>query len=89
MRKFSFEGKLEKTLQKIFEKDRQLYEIVMKKVREIIECEDVEHYKNLRAPLAHLKRVHIRGPFVLIFKYEKPQDKTIFYDLDHHDGIYF
>src|SRR3989339_841266 len=48
----------------------------------------IKYYKNLKFPLNELKRVHIDGSFVLIFKYDKTQDKIIFYDLDHHDKIY-
>ena len=60
----------------------------MKKIKEAVECENVKHYKNLRYPLQELKRGHVRGPFVLTFKYLKSEDKIIFYDFDHHDNIY-
>lgn len=86
MREFSIESNLQKTLKKLFKKDKVTYEAVMKKFEEIIFCEDVNQYKNLRKPLQHLKRVHVRGPFILTFKYRG--NKIIFYDLDHHDNIY-
>lgn len=88
MRKFSIEASLQKTLTKLFKKDRQTYDILMRKMEEILTCLDVSHYKNLRKPLQHLKRVHIRGPFVLTFKYMENEDKIVFYDFDHHDNIY-
>jgi len=88
MRKFSIEENLKRILKKLFKKDRVAYNIIMNKIQEILICEDVNHYKNLRNPLKHLKRVHIRGPFVLTFKYIESDDKVIFYDFDHHDNIY-
>ena len=43
---------------------------------------------NLRKPLQHLKRVHIKSSFVLTFKYIGSEDKVVFYYFDHHDNIY-
>lgn len=60
----------------------------MGKINEIATCDDVNHYKNLRNPLQHLKRVHIMSSFVLTFRYIESEDKIIFYDFDHHDNIY-
>ncbi|MBI4017280.1 MAG: addiction module toxin RelE [Candidatus Aenigmarchaeota archaeon] len=82
------EENLKKTLAKLFKKDRTTYEVLMNKINDILTCEGVNHYKNLRKPLQHLKRVHINGPFVLTFKYQEEEDKVVFYDFDHHDYIY-
>ena len=82
MHELSIEPGLQKTLTKLFKKDKSTYEALMSKIKEIIHCEDVNHYKNLRNPLQHLKRVHIKGPFVLTFKYLEAEDKVIFYDFD-------
>ena len=88
MRDFSVEAGLQKILEKLCKKDKQTYEILMRKMEEMLSCEDVDHYKNLRKPLQHLKRVHVRGPFVLTFKYMEKEDKVVFYGFDHHDNIY-
>ncbi len=88
MRSFAVEEKLQKNLEKISKKDRALYQAFQRKVEEILTCPDVHHYKNLRNPLQHLKRVHVLGPFVLTFRYIESEDKIILYDLDHHDNIY-
>ncbi len=88
MRNFVVEEGLQKTLQKLTKKDKVMYEAVMKKFEEILSCVDVEHYKNLRAPMQEFKRVHIKSSFVLIFKYLSSEDKIIFFELDHHDNIY-
>ena len=88
MRSFAIEEKLQKTLEKISRKDKVLYQAFQRKVEEILTCENVEHYKNLRKPLQHLKRVHVLGPFVLTFRYIESENRVILYDLDHHDNIY-
>lgn len=79
---------LRRKLNKISKKDKNFYEQVLKKINEILCCEDVNHYKNLRNPLQDFKRVHIRGSFVLIFEYIEKEDKVVFSNIDHHDNIY-
>ena len=59
----------------------------MKKINEIINSSDIEHYKNLRYNLSDYKRVHI-GHFVLIFKFNKAESLIEFSDYAHHDSIY-
>lgn len=88
MREFSIEQDLKKAMAKLIHRDKETYEALMEKMDEFLTCQDVSHYKNLRSPLQHLKRVHIRGPFVLTFQYIQKKDHIIFYDLDHHDNIY-
>ena len=88
MRKFSVEKKLRKIMNKLSKKDPSMFRTIIDKMDEIIKCEDVNHYKNLRKPLQHLKRIHIKSSFVLTFKYIESEDKVMFYDFDHHDNIY-
>lgn len=88
MRDFNIEKNLYKILQKLSKKDKKQYEIIWKKINQIINDLDVEHFKNLRAPLNNFKRVHIDRSFILVFMYDKLKDKIYFYDLDHHDNIY-
>ncbi len=78
---------LQKILNKLSKKDKNLYERVLKKIEEIINSSSVEHYKNLRYDLKDYKRVQI-GHFVLVFKFDKTNNKIIFADFDHHDNIY-
>jgi len=78
---------LQKILNKLSKKNRNLYEQVLKKIEEIINCSDIEHYKNLRYDLKDEKRVHI-GHFVLAFQFIKSENKIRFLDFDHHDNIY-
>ncbi|MFH0861578.1 MAG: addiction module toxin RelE [Candidatus Altiarchaeota archaeon] len=88
MREFSLEDDLKRILIRLQKKDKRTYEAIMAKIDEILSCNDINHYKNLKKPLQHLKRVHVNGPFVLTFRYVVPEDKIIFYDFDHHDKIY-
>ena len=79
---------LQKILSKLSKKNRQLYEQVLGKIEEIINSENVEHYKNLRHDLKEFKRVHI-GHFILVFNFNKKENIIYFEDFDHHDKIYF
>ena len=88
MREHEIELNLRKILSKLFKKEKRRYDILLSKMEEILTCENVEHYKNLRKPLQRFKRVHIDSNFVLAFKYDKDSDLVIFYDFDHHDKIY-
>lgn len=87
MHKFRFSEKLEEVLIKLSKKDRALYEQLRKKIDEVVNSYDVEHYKNLRYNMKDSKRVHI-GHFVLVFQYNKTADMLSFDDFDHHDNIY-
>jgi mRNA-degrading endonuclease RelE of RelBE toxin-antitoxin system len=88
MREFSFEEGLKKTLAKLYKKDRLTYEILLRKIEEILSAKDLNHCKNLRNPLQASKRIHVRGPFILIFKHQASDDSVQFFDFDHHDYIY-
>ena len=78
---------LQGVMQKLAKKDKSLYEQLLKKIDEIKQCYDVEHYKNLRYNMKDSKRVQI-GHFVLVFQYDKAIDTINFDDFDHHDIIY-
>ena len=87
MREFEIKPGLRKTLTKLFKKNKTAYEAVMKKIEEIVNFSDINHYKNLQHDLKNLKRVHI-GHFVLLFEYDSTKDFVSFEDYDHHDNIY-
>jgi len=84
---FDIEKKLEKKLEKLYKKDNQTYERIIKKIKEITNSNSTEHYKNLKHDLKNFKRVQI-GENVLIFTLDKTRNKIQFYDFDHHDKIY-
>jgi len=84
---YNYSEVLIKILKKLFKKDKFTYERVLKKINEVSNSEDIEHYKNLKKPLQHLKRVQI-GEKVLVFKFDKTNKLISFEDFDHHDKIY-
>lgn len=77
---------LDKKLAKIYKKNRKQFESIMKKVEEIIQ--NPQHYKNLRVPMQHLKRVHIDASFVLIFSVDENTKTVTLIDFEHHDNVY-
>lgn len=84
---FEISPDLERILDKLERKDRALAIAIRKKIEQIIgsDITSIEHFKNLRHDLRHLKRVRL-GSFVLVFRLEG--DTVIFEDFDHHDRIY-
>ena len=88
MRKHEIKPSLRDIFKKLSKKDKEAYEQILNKTKEIINCEDPEHYKNLRNPLQLFKSVHIKKSFVLVFSYDKQKDFLYFTDYDHHDNIY-
>lgn len=86
-----YEGIIQPTLKKKMEKLSGKYpkqcSSIYRKIQEILQ--NPQHYKNLRAPLQHLKRVRISGSFVLTFSVNENTKKVTFEDFDHHDRIYW
>jgi len=87
MRNWKVSEILQEVMKKLSKKDKSLHEQLLKKIDEIINCEDIEHYKNLRYDMKESKRVHIEH-FVLVFQYDISTDTINFDDFDHHDKIY-
>ena len=77
---------VEKIFSKLANKNPKQLEIIGKKVTEI--RKNPQHYKNLRKPLQHLKRVHIDKSFVLVFSVNETTNTITLEDYDHHDNIY-
>ena len=84
---YEIQPSLQKIMLRLFKKDKQTRERIIKKINEIINSGDIEHYKNLRHGLKDFKRVQIREK-VLVFKYDKKNNLISFEDFDHHDKIY-
>ncbi len=78
---------LQEIMRRLSKKDKSLYEQLLKKIDEIINCSDIEHYKNLKYGMKDSKRVHV-GHFVLVFQYDSSTDTINFDDFDHHNNIY-
>lgn len=86
MYSFDIRDHLDKALNKLSKKNPKQFEIILKKILEVIQ--NPHHYKNLRKPLQHLRRVHIDKSFVLLFSVNKKEKRVLFEELDHHDRIY-
>lgn len=87
MYNFRISAHLNEYMGKLSKKDKPLYEQLLKKINEIINSYDIEHYKNLRYNMKDSKRVHI-GHFVLVFQFNKATNTIYFDEFDHHDRIY-
>jgi YafQ family addiction module toxin component len=87
MHKSQISEHLQDILRKLSKKDKLLYEQILKKINEIRNSYNIEHYKNLRYDMKDSKRVHV-GHFVLIFQYNKNKDEIYFDDFEHHDKVY-
>jgi YafQ family addiction module toxin component len=77
---------LDSKFEKLAKKNKKQIEIISSKVAEILE--NPHRYKNLRAPMNHLKRVHIDKHFVLVFSIDDKSKTVILEDYNHHDNIY-
>ena len=86
MYKIEFRKSVEKMFLKLAKKNQLQLEIILNKIEEI--RIDPSHYKNLRRPLQHLKRVHVDKSFVLVFSVDESKKTVIIEDYDHHDTIY-
>jgi YafQ family addiction module toxin component len=86
MYEYEFRKTLEKIFLKLSKKNPKQMVVIEKKINEVIE--NPHHYKNLRRPLNHLKRVHIDKSFVLVFSVDDSKRLIIFEHYDHHDRIY-
>lgn len=56
------------------------------KIDEILSCEDINHYKNLKHDFKRFKRVHVNNSYIILFFDEK--NIVHFVDYAHHDNIY-
>ncbi|MBR9675863.1 hypothetical protein GOV05_02535 [Candidatus Woesearchaeota archaeon] len=77
---------VEKTFFKLAKKNPKQLIGIEKKIIEILK--NPNHYKNLRKPLQHLKRVHVDKSFVLVFSIDEKTKTVVIEDFDHHDNIY-
>lgn len=77
---------IEKIFFKLAKKDPEQLDAISKKIEEI--RSNPHHYKNLRKPLHHLRRVHIDKSFVLAFSIKESEKLVIIEEYDHHDEIY-
>lgn len=77
---------LYKKFSKLSKNNMKQLKIIRNKTNEILK--NPHRYKNLRAPLNNLKRVHIDKHFVLTFSIDEETKTVILQDYDHHNNIY-
>ena len=77
---------VEKLFFKLIKRDRKMLGIIERKIGEIVL--NPNHYKNLRSPLSHLKRVHIGKSHVLCFSVDEMRKVVVLEAFGHHDRIY-
>jgi len=87
MYKLFVRNSVETIFLKLAKKNSKQIEIIYKKIEEI--RKNPQHYKNLKKPLQHLKRVHIDKSFVIVFSVDELTKTVIIEDYDHHDKIYW
>mgnify|MGYP001564577956 CR=1 FL=1 len=85
---YEIKPNLDRILQKLKKKDPVSFDAIFKKIKEIVESGNPDHYKPLRYNLKNKKRVHITKSFVLVFEYDFNANTILFLDYDHHDNIY-
>jgi mRNA-degrading endonuclease RelE of RelBE toxin-antitoxin system len=84
MRKRKYSLIFKKQISKL--KGKVLQNILTKR-DEILNCENINHYKNLRYDLKKYKRVHVNDSYIILFFGD---DETIYFvDYEHHDKIYY
>jgi len=84
--KLAVKKNLDKKFKKLRKKDREMLELIDKKVQEILA--NPYRFKPLKKPLQNKKRVHIGGSFVLIYEVNEDEKIVTLLDFDHHDNIY-
>ena len=86
MYSYEIKSELQRILNKLFKKDKKMYEAVMNKIEEIIK--NPQHYKPLKYDLAGERRVHIMKSFVLKFESHEDTKTVNFFFFGHHDEAY-
>jgi mRNA-degrading endonuclease RelE of RelBE toxin-antitoxin system len=83
MRKRKYSNLFTKALNKLKGKELQN---LLKKRDEILNCQDLNHYKNLKYNLKRYKRIHVNDSYVVLFFGD--DGIVYFIDYEHHDKIY-
>lgn len=71
---------------KLSKKDRVLFEILQRKIKEILE--EPHKFKPLRVPMEGQRRVHVGKSYALTYSIDEVNKRVILEDYDHHDNIY-
>ena len=77
---------LDAIFKKLSKKERALFEILQRKIMEILE--EPYKFKPLRAPMQGKRRADIGGSYVLVYSIDEAQKCVVLEDYDHHDNVY-
>jgi mRNA interferase RelE/StbE len=86
MFKLAVKGSLDRKFKRLRTKDKEMLRLVEKKVKEILT--EPYRFKPLRKPMQNKRRVHVGGPFVLVYEVDDRERLVTLLDFDHHDNIY-
>ena len=86
MFKLAIKESLDRKFKRLRTKDKEMLQLIEKKVSEILT--DPYRFKPLRKPMQNKRRVHVGGPFVLIYEINEKEKLVTLLDFDHHDNIY-
>ena len=86
MHKLEIKEYLDRKLKRLRKKDKEMLLMIDRKVQQILD--NPYRFKPLRKPLQNKRRVHIGGPFVLIYEINEKENIVTLLDFDHHDNIY-
>jgi YafQ family addiction module toxin component len=78
--------RVDKIFEKLGKKDPVQLDAIHKKVKQILE--ESHRFKPLRAPMQHIRRVHIMSSFVLLYTINESEQSIELLDYDHHDNVY-
>jgi YafQ family addiction module toxin component len=77
---------VDRIFSKLAKKNPKQMRIIDKKIKQILE--NPHHFKPLRTPMQHLRRVHIDKSFVLTYSVDEQNEIVVIEDYDHHDNVY-
>jgi YafQ family addiction module toxin component len=86
MFKLAIKESLDRKFKRLRTKDKEMLRLIEKKVNDILV--DPYRIKPLRKPMQNKRRVHVGGPFVLIYEINEKERLVTLLDFDHHDNIY-
>lgn len=77
---------VERDFRKLAKRNPRQPRAIQSKLEEVLK--NPHRFKNLRAPLQHLRRIHIDGSYVLVYSIDEDRKAVVVEDYDHHDRIY-
>jgi YafQ family addiction module toxin component len=77
--------RVDRTFERLQRKDPVQFEALSKKIKQILE--NPQQFKPLRAPMQHMRRVHV-GSFVLIYDIDEDRKVVTVRRYEHHDNVY-